>query len=480
MMIRIEDTLQEAVRRHQEGALQAAATLYRQVLAVEPAQADALNLLGVADFRTGRTAAGLSTLARAIRVRPAHGPAATNLDRLGRELFDQGVALHREGRHIEAARLFLRVAADCPLLAPTALGNARAQRPAIIRAAAEHHRHSRLDQARQLYRLVQALNPADFDASHMLGVLEKQAGNPLAGLRHLSRLVQDHPYSKNLHLNLSNAIEATLDEADRLAREGRAEEAAVRHRAIVDTIAGLADPAHPLARRPYAIRPDDPPARQARVVFAIVHGHILKEDLAPWLPEAPVIIDCGANDGRDSVEMAALFPKATLHAFEPLDYVHAELERNTAGIPNIHRHKLALADEDAEKTFFVSLPPFTGSSSLLAPDGNAASFGEPVTVQAMTIDSWATRAGVERVDMLWLDMQGFELQAMRAAPRIMDTVGVIYAEVSDEGEDYSGACRYPELRDWLEAQGFAVAMEFLPWSGRTGNALFVRPPKDGR
>lgn len=479
-MIRIEETLQDAVRLHQEGALQAAATLYRRVLAAEPAQADALNLLGVVDFRTGHAAAGLSALTRATRAEPAHGPAKENLDRLGRELFQQGVVLHQEGRHAEAARLFLRVAADCPSLAATARGNARAQRPAIIRAAVEHHRHKRLDQARELYRLVLALDPTDFDASHMLGVLEKQAGNPLAGLRHLGRLVQDHPYSMDVHLNLSNAIEATLDEADRLAREGRAEEAAVRHRAIVDTIAGLTDPAHPLARRPYAIRPADPLARQAQVVFAIVHGHIIKEDLASWLPEAPVIIDCGANDGRDSVELATLFPKATLHAFEPLDYVHADLERNTAGIPNIHRHKLALADEDGEKTFFVSLPPFTGSSSLLAPDGNAASFGEPVTVRAMTIDSWAARAGVERVDMLWLDMQGFELQAMRAAPRIMDTVGMVYTEVSGDGESYSGACRYPELRAWLEAQGFAVAMEFLPWAGRAGNVLFVRQPKGGR
>ena len=55
-----------AVQHHQSGRLQAAEQIYRQILAVEPNQADALHLLGVIAHQTGRHEVAVEYIGRAI------------------------------------------------------------------------------------------------------------------------------------------------------------------------------------------------------------------------------------------------------------------------------------------------------------------------------------------------------------------------------------------------------------------------------
>ena len=58
--------LQQALHHHQAGRLDAAAALYQKILAVEPAHADSLNLLGVIATQTGEPTRAVELLRRAI------------------------------------------------------------------------------------------------------------------------------------------------------------------------------------------------------------------------------------------------------------------------------------------------------------------------------------------------------------------------------------------------------------------------------
>lgn len=88
-----------------------------------------------------------------------------------------------------------------------------------------------------------------------------------------------------------------------------------------------------------------------------------------------------------------------------------------------------------------------------------------------TIDSWADSQGVDRVDFLWLDMQGYEMEALSGASRILPTVAAIHMEVSNI-QLYEHAPLYPEVRERLAAWGFRPAIEAVFRIG--GNVLFVR------
>lgn len=63
--------LQAAVQHHQAGNAAEAERLYRQVLAIEPEQADALHLLGVLAYQAGRADVAVPLIQQAIRNRPS-------------------------------------------------------------------------------------------------------------------------------------------------------------------------------------------------------------------------------------------------------------------------------------------------------------------------------------------------------------------------------------------------------------------------
>ena len=68
-MATISEALAIAVQHHQAGRLQAAEQIYRQILAVEPNQADALHLLGVIAYQVGKHEAAVEYIRRAIALK---------------------------------------------------------------------------------------------------------------------------------------------------------------------------------------------------------------------------------------------------------------------------------------------------------------------------------------------------------------------------------------------------------------------------
>jgi tetratricopeptide (TPR) repeat protein len=82
------DLLQTAVAHHQAGRFDQAESLYRQILASNPGQADALHLLGVLTHQRGRHAQAAELIERAIGVRPGEAVFHSNLAEVYRALGD--------------------------------------------------------------------------------------------------------------------------------------------------------------------------------------------------------------------------------------------------------------------------------------------------------------------------------------------------------------------------------------------------------
>ena len=204
---------------------------------------------------------------------------------------------------------------------------------------------------------------------------------------------------------------------------------------------------------------------------------ISKSVLKKYLPANPVIIDCGAHDGTDSVELAKIL-SGTVHAFEPIPDIYQRLKLRTKKYPNIHTYTLALGNENGKQHFFVSEGGSDASSSLLEPsehlkDHPDTRFNNRMEVEAMTLDEWSRQFNISRVDLLWLDMQGFELNMLKASVSLLPTVRMIHTEVSTK-ETYKGVALYSEYRQFLEEQGFSVVLEAIPQGWDMGNVLFLR------
>jgi len=205
-----------------------------------------------------------------------------------------------------------------------------------------------------------------------------------------------------------------------------------------------------------------------------------KSTLVNMLPPRPIIIEAGAHDGEDTVELSKYWSDGEVHAFEPIPALYRRLVSRTRKRQNVYCYPIALSGSNSWQEMHVSAGEHDSASSLLAPSGEFAKahsetgFPTSVTVPTTTLDTWAANSGIDHVDFMWLDMQGGELAALSSSPRILSTATAIYTEVWLR-KIYEGCPLYPELRAFMESNGLRVSQEFLPWPDG-GNVLFVREP----
>src|SRR5688572_19810034 len=126
MQTTVEQALQTALEHHRAGRLQQAEQIYRQILAAEPNNPDALNLFGVLAHQLQRDEIAVASITRAIEVRSTapefyfnRGEALYAMNRLddaiadfqktlefhpenAEALNDLGIALHARGNLQEA------------------------------------------------------------------------------------------------------------------------------------------------------------------------------------------------------------------------------------------------------------------------------------------------------------------------------------------------------------------------------------------
>jgi FkbM family methyltransferase len=205
--------------------------------------------------------------------------------------------------------------------------------------------------------------------------------------------------------------------------------------------------------------------------------HISKDIILRYLPDNPIIIDCGAHIGIDSASLSS-FPGSFVYSFEPVKGLFKVLLENTRDHSNIKCYNIALSDHDGESDMYISGGDSDGSSSLLKPKDHlqvhpTVTFNEIVKVECQKLDTWAKKNNVSKVDLLWIDMQGAEQRMLMASKEIFHTVSVIHTEVSLR-ETYEGVDTYQKYKKFLLKNGFKVVIEAIPAGYDMGNVLFVR------
>ncbi len=227
-MATIPETLAIAVQHHQGGRLQAAEQIYRQILAVEPNQTDALHLLGVVAFQAGKPEAAVEIIQRAIRMRGNVAFYHNNLGEAYRGLrrtaeaiacyrralelkpdyveacSNLGVALTDQG-NLEEAIAWCRRALDLKpdyAMAHNNLGNAFSQQ-------------GKPDEAVASYRRAIELDPDCAEAHSNLGLAFNELKQPDEAVVCCRRALAIKPDYVEAHNNLGNALkeQGKLDEA---------------------------------------------------------------------------------------------------------------------------------------------------------------------------------------------------------------------------------------------------------------------------
>ncbi len=173
------------------------------------------------------------------------------------------------------------------------------------------------------------------------------------------------------------------------------------------------------------------------------------------------------------------WPQASIYAFEPIPELGDSLDLKFKPYENIHVVKEALVGFPSRQIEMYSFDVDAlnhGSSSILAPGEHlvrepSVQFSRKILVNGLTGDDWLKTVSINRIDLLWLDLQGAELEVLTASRKILEITQVCHVEVSTR-RLYEGAALYGEICDFMISMGFKLKLKRI--LGITGNAVFVR------
>jgi FkbM family methyltransferase len=193
--------------------------------------------------------------------------------------------------------------------------------------------------------------------------------------------------------------------------------------------------------------------------------------------DRPTIFDVGANRGQTIERFCKAFARPVIHAFEPGRDTFAELGRRMAGTPDLHLNNVALGERAESRTLYDTDPP--DMTSLLEQSVDAwGKVRATYPVEVVTLDDYCASRGIERIEIVKSDTQGFDLAVIKGAQGMIErrAIGMIFMEITFS-DMYKGSPRFDETYAFLVDRGFALVSfyDFYYQHGRAGwtDALFI-------
>ena len=186
------------------------------------------------------------------------------------------------------------------------------------------------------------------------------------------------------------------------------------------------------------------------------------------------VVDIGANRGQFTLLCAGLFPTARIVAFEPLPKPYAVLARVTAHHPRIRAHQVAIGPRAGPAPMHVMSPD--DSSSLLAPTARQTAIfrgSRPTgttTVAVAPLEIFVDANSLPAPALLKIDVQGFELEALKGCASLLERFDAIYVEGSFE-RLYADQALAHEVLAHLHGHGFRLAGVYNTVCDQSGHAI---------
>lgn len=201
--------------------------------------------------------------------------------------------------------------------------------------------------------------------------------------------------------------------------------------------------------------------------------HFLNEE------EIKIVVEVGARDCLDTIEMAKHFKESTFFCFEcnpeTINQCYLNLELTTIQIKNrILFFPFAVGSKEQESYFYKwkdkSNP---GASSFLKRKQDF--YNQEITSEKIKIkrlDNTLNKFEITNIDLLCLDIQGYEMEALKGMGSMIHNVKYIITEIPKDKSLYEAPSRQKML-EFFNNNGFEV-LECVRENDHEDNVLLKR------
>ncbi len=203
-----------------------------------------------------------------------------------------------------------------------------------------------------------------------------------------------------------------------------------------------------------------------RIVYSFpgrVTGELLEKDLKKIIKsDSPVCFDIGANIGQTIDMLQSIFTNPHIHAFEPSPTLFQTLEKKNSAAKNVSLYQKAMG----EKTGQMELKRYSApvmNSLLVLEDCASADFNQSISlestekVEIVTVDQMVLELGLEFMDLLKCDTQGYDMKVLQGAHGILSkgAVGAVLIELifrpMYKNQDFA-----PAIIQYLDTLGYKM------------------------
>lgn len=150
-----------------------------------------------------------------------------------------------------------------------------------------------------------------------------------------------------------------------------------------------------------------------------------------------MIFDVGAQYGQTALEYSSRFSGSTIYCFEPFNESFNILKNNVSEYSNIKAFNIAIGDSEGVKKFNSNT--FSATNSFLETHEKASDIWgkgmldtiEKTDVAITTLDNFVKKNGINQIDILKIDVQGYEFNVIEGAKHLISTnnIKLIYLEI---------------------------------------------------
>ena len=193
----------------------------------------------------------------------------------------------------------------------------------------------------------------------------------------------------------------------------------------------------------------EPPVTDSPITKEFIYRLVSRPD--------PTILEIGCNDGSNTLWFLEAFDSPKIFCFEPDPRAASRFRKKIGERPEVSFCEYAIGNKDGEETFYMSggqeteeMPEgWDYSGSIRKPKNHMlvhpwCTFEKNIIIQTKTLDTWCAEQGIDRVDFIWMDVQGAEIDVIRGGRNALRNTRFLYTEYSNK-ELYEGQLSLKQL-----------------------------------